>query len=379
MTTPDRFKAKKGLEGVVFDTTSVSNVLPAEKSLYYRGYPVHELAEKCEFEEVAYLLLYGELPTQKQLNDFVKTERSARSISKELLEVIERFPSDGHPMDAVRTAVSFLGMEPEFQGADSAESALNKGVLLLAKIPTIIAAFQRLRRGQEVILPSSDLSLSANFFNMVNGEVPEPEIVKAFDGSLTLYAEHGFNASTFSARVIVSTLSDLCGAVSGAIAALKGSLHGGANEAVMELLKEIAEPENAAPWLTEALDSKRKIMGFGHRLYRNGDSRVPTMSAYRDLLAKHRDGDKWLEISKILETEMVAKKNIHPNLDFPAGPAYYMMGFEIDLFTPIFVIARVVGWTAHVSEQLTDNRLVRPLGEYLGEAPRAVVSIDSRS
>lgn len=379
MTAPDRFQAKKGLEGVVFDTTSVSNVLPAEKSLYYRGYPVHELAEQCEFEEVAYLLLYGELPTQEQLAKFSEQERASRQLSKELVEIIERFPNDGHPMDAVRTAVSYLGMEPEFQGADSAESALRKGVGLLAKIPTIIATFQRTRRGQEVIPPRNDLSLSANFFHMVNGEVPEPEVVKAFDGSLTLYAEHGFNASTFSARVIVSTLSDLCGAVSGAIAALKGSLHGGANEAVMLLLKEIGEPENAEAWLTEALASKRKIMGFGHRLYRNGDSRVPMMSAYRDLLAEHRDGKKWLEISKVLETAMVSQKNIHPNLDFPAGPAYYMMGFEIDLFTPIFVIARVVGWTAHVAEQLADNRLVRPLGDYVGAQPRSVVSISDRA
>lgn len=379
MTAPDRFQAKKGLEGVVFDTTSVSNVLPAEKSLYYRGYPVHELAEQCAFEEVAYLLLYGELPTQEQLTEFNEQERASRQLSKELIEIIERFPNDGHPMDAVRTAVSYLGMEPAFQGADTAESALHKGVSLLAKIPTIIATFQRTRRGQEVIPPRNDLSLSANFFHMVNGEVPESEVVKAFDGSLTLYAEHGFNASTFSARVIVSTLSDLCGAVSGAIAALKGSLHGGANEAVMLTLKEIGEPEKAEAWLAEALASKRKIMGFGHRLYRNGDSRVPMMSAYRDLLAKHRDGKKWLEISKVLETAMVSQKNIHPNLDFPAGPAYYMMGFEIDLFTPIFVIARVVGWTAHVAEQLADNRLVRPLGEYVGAQPRSVVSISDRT
>ncbi|MEQ8836024.1 MAG: citrate/2-methylcitrate synthase, partial [Lacipirellulaceae bacterium] len=278
----------------------------------------------------------------------------------------------------VRTGVSYLGMEPDFAGADTPESAIRKGIGLIAKIPSIIATAQRVRRNQEPIAPRDDLSIAANFFHMCQGEVPEPELVKAFDGAMTLYAEHGFNASTFTARVIVSTLSDLCGAVSGAIAALKGSLHGGANEAVMHLLEEIVSEERALPWLEEALASKRKIMGFGHRVYRNGDSRVPTMSKYRDQLAELKGGQKWLEISRILETEMVARKNIHPNLDFPAGPAYYLMGFEIDLFTPIFVMARVAGWTAHVAEQLTENRLVRPLADYVGAEPRSVVEIGAR-
>ena len=378
MADSEKFRAKKGLQGVIFDTTSVSHVLPEQKSLYYRGYPVHELAEQCEFEEVAYLLFYGELPNAAQIADFTKQERAARGLSPGLMEVIKQFPTSGHPMDALRTAISYLGMEPEFAGADDAESAIKKGIGLLAKIPTIIAAFERCRRGEEFVPPKDDLSMSANFFHMCQGKVPEADVVKAFDGALTLYAEHGFNASTFSARVIVSTLSDLCGAVSGAIAALKGSLHGGANEAVMVLLEEIGSPEKALPWLETALSEKRKIMGFGHRVYRNGDSRVPTMTKYRDLLASSSDGQKWVEISKILETEMVARKNIHPNLDFPAGPAYYLMGFEIDLFTPIFVMARIAGWTAHVSEQLSDNRLVRPLADYTGAEPRDVVSVDAR-
>ena len=378
MADSEKFRAKKGLQGVIFDTTSVSHVLPEQKSLYYRGYPVHELAEQCEFEEVAYLLFYGELPNAAQIADFTKQERAARGLSPGLMEVIKQFPTSGHPMDALRTAISYLGMEPEFAGADDAESAIKKGIGLLAKIPIIIAAFERCRRGEDFVPPKDDLSMSANFFHMCQGKVPEADVVKAFDGALTLYAEHGFNASTFSARVIVSTLSDLCGAVSGAIAALKGSLHGGANEAVMVLLEEIGSPEKALPWLETALSEKRKIMGFGHRVYRNGDSRVPTMTKYRDLLASSSDGQKWVEISKILETEMVARKNIHPNLDFPAGPAYYLMGFEIDLFTPIFVMARIAGWTAHVSEQLSDNRLVRPLADYTGAEPRDVVSVDAR-
>lgn len=378
MADSNHYRAKKGLEGVIFDTTAVSHVLPQQKSLYYRGYPVHELAEQCEFEEVAYLLFYGELPNADQIAKFSQQERASRGLSSGLMEVIRQFPNSGHPMDALRTAISYLGMEEEFAGADDSESAIRKGIGLLAKVPTIIAAFERSRRGEEFVPPKEDLAMSANFFHMCQGKVPGDDVVKAFDGALTLYAEHGFNASTFSARVIVSTLSDLCGAVSGAIAALKGSLHGGANEAVMVLLEEIGSPDKALPWLETALSEKRKIMGFGHRVYRNGDSRVPTMTKYRDLLASSADGQKWVEISKILETEMVSRKNIHPNLDFPAGPAYYLMGFEIDLFTPIFVMARVAGWTAHVSEQLQENRLVRPLADYIGAEPRAVPPVDAR-
>lgn len=376
--TAEKYKAKKGLEGVVFDSTAVSQVLPEQKSLYYRGYPVSDLAKTCDFEEVAWLLLHGELPTKEQLAEFCEQERQARNLSDDLIEVLRRFPTAGHPMDAIRTGVSYLGMEPEFSGADTPESAICKGVSLMAKIPTLIAMFDRMRRGETLIPPREDLSFAENFFHMCQGKVPDKNVVEAFDGALTLYAEHGFNASTFSARVIVSTLSDLCGSVSGAIAALKGSLHGGANEAVMHLLAEIGEPDKALPWLEDALANKRKIMGFGHRLYRLGDSRVPTMSEYRDSLAETCGGEKWLEISQILETEMVSRKKIYPNLDFPAGPAYYMMGFEIDLFTPIFVMSRVVGWTAHVAEQLSDNRLVRPLAEYVGHEPRSVVPLSER-
>ncbi|QDT70048.1 2-methylcitrate synthase 2 [Planctomycetes bacterium MalM25] len=378
MNAPEKFRAKKGLEGVIFDTTTVSNVVPEEKSLYYRGYPVHELAEHCRFEEVAYLLLHGELPTAAQLTEFSEVERSSRELPAELLEVIGRLPSEGHPMDAVRTAVSFLGMLPEFAGAETAESAVRKGISLMAKIPTVIAAVRRQKRGESPLAPNPELSLSENFFQMGFGEVPEPEIVDAFDGSLTLYAEHGFNASTFTARVIVSTQSDLCSAVTGAIGALKGNLHGGANEAVMHMLLEIDSVEKAQAWIDDALANKAKVMGFGHRLYRLGDSRVPTMSGYRSRMARLRGSERWEAISAVLEETMVGRKNIHPNLDFPAGPVYHLMGFEIPLFTPIFVIARVVGWTAHVAEQLSENRLVRPSGDYTGAASRAVVPLAER-
>ena len=374
----ETYRAKKGLEGVIFDESSVSNVVPEQKALYYRGYPVHELAEKCSFEEVAHLLLVGELPTRAELDAFTAEERAARGVPRSLLEVIERYPPGGHPMDAVRTGVSYLGMEEEFAGADDPASAIRKGKLLLAKIPTLIAAARRASRGEPILDPREDLSISENFFHMCFAEVPEPEVVSAFDGSLTLYAEHGFNASTFTARVIVSTQSDLCGAVSGAIASLKGSLHGGANEAVMHMLEEIGTADQAEAWLADALAQKKKIMGFGHRLYRHGDSRVPTMTSYRDQMVALRGGQEWQAISHVLEEGMVGQKGIHPNLDFPAGPVYHLMGFERELFTPIFVMARVVGWTAHVAEQLSDNRLVRPKAEYVGPAERPVPSIEER-
>ncbi len=378
MSATEKFRAKKGLEGVIFDTTTVSHVVPEEKSLFYRGYPVHELAEHCQFEEVAYLLLYGELPNKGQLAKFSDLERSSRELPAELYEVIKLLPAEGHPMGAVRTAVSFLGMLPEFAGAETPESAVKKGISLMAKIPTVIAAVRRQKLGEAPIAPSEDLTLSENFFRMCFGEVPEPEVVDAFDGSLTLYAEHGFNASTFTARVIVSTQSDLCSAVTGAIGALKGNLHGGANEAVMHMLLEIDTPEKAQAWIDDALAHKSKVMGFGHRLYRLGDSRVPTMSGYRSQMVKLRGGERWEAISAVLEETMVGRKNIYPNLDFPAGPVYYLMGFEIPFFTPIFVIARVVGWTAHVAEQLSDNRLVRPSGDYIGATPRGVTPLDQR-
>ncbi len=378
MTDYDKFVAKKGLEGIVFDTSAISNVQVADKALYYRGYLVQDLAENCSFEETAHLLMHGELPTGSQLEEFAQKERGSRELRSSLLEVIERFPRDGHPMDAIRTVVSYLGMEPEFAGDETAESALAKGLMLLAKIPTAIAAFQRIRHGKPVIAPRKDLGIAANFFHMCFGEVPDAVIVKAFDASLTMYAEHSFNASTFTARVVVSTLADLCGAVTGAIASLKGPLHGGANEEVMRMLEEIGSPEKAQAWLDEKLATKQKIMGFGHRIYRYGDSRVPTMTKYRDSMAELKGGQKWVEISNILEEQMVTRKKIYPNLDFPAGPAYFLMGFEIDLYTPIFVMARTAGWVAHVAEQLADNRLVRPLAEYIGPPPRQSVPLAER-
>ncbi|MCY4524470.1 MAG: citrate synthase, partial [Halobacteriovoraceae bacterium] len=268
---------KKGLEGVVVDTTSISKVMPEINSLVYRGYPVQDLAEQCCFEEVAWLLWNGDLPNKSQLDSFLKAERKYRGISKELLSIIKHFPSDAHPMDTLRTGVSFLAMEDKRIWENKPETNQDKALRLLSKIPTIIAAYYRHRKGEDFIPPRDDLSISENIFHMCFSQVPHKEVVRAFDVSLILYAEHGFNASTFASRVITSTNSDLYSATVGAIGALKGPLHGGANEQVMHVLQEIDDPAKAKDWLLSALKEKRKIMGFGHRVYRKGDSRVPTM------------------------------------------------------------------------------------------------------
>lgn len=366
---------KKGLEGVVFDESSISKASSEAKSLYYRGYNVNDLAENCSFEEVAYLLLNKDLPNQKQLDEFCALEKANRNIPEKLIQVIKLFPKDAHPMDAARTAVSFLGMEKEFK--DSKDNYLNS-IKFLAKMPTIVAACSRAKAGKDIVAPNSNQSLSENFFQMSLGQVPNKEVVKAFDLSLILYAEHGFNASTFVARSIVSSLSDMCAGLTGAIGSLKGPLHGGANEAVMYMLQEVRASGDGEKWIKDALTNKKKVMGFGHRIYRFGDSRVPMMKKYRDILANLSGNQDIISLSNILEETMVREKNIFPNLDFPAGPTYFMMGFEIELFTPIFVMARTSGWCAHILEQLADNRLVRPSSKYTGILDKPFKSIGQR-
>ncbi len=281
-------------------------------------------------------------------------------------------------MDTVRTGVSFLGMEDPDCWDNAPEKNLEKSIRMLAKIPTIVATDYRFRKGLERIAPRDDLDYAENFFNMCFGEVPEPEVLRCFDISMILYAEHSFNASTFTTRTIISSLADIYGAVTGGIASLKGPLHGGANEAVMYMLLEVGEPEKAQAWIDDALANKKVVMGFGHRVYRNGDSRVPTMhKAFLDM-AKIKNGEKWVEIERIVEKTMVEKKGIYPNLDYPTGPAYYMMGFDIDMFTPLFVMSRITGWTAHIMEQLDGNKLIRPLSAYNGVPQREVKPIGER-
>jgi len=367
---------RKGLAGVIADTTAISKVNPETNSLLYRGYPVQELAEKCTFEEVAYLLWHGELPDGAQLEEFQRIERSQRHLDAHTKRVIDELPLTAHPMDVVRTAVSVIGaMDDTLTDSESmidAELNQTRAITLLAKIPAIVAYDQRRRRDQDLVEPRDDLSYSANFLHMTFGEVPDLVVVNAFDVSMILYAEHSFNASTFTGRVITSTLSDLYSAVTGAIGALKGPLHGGANEAVMHVFDEVGSAGNAEAWLETALAEKRKIMGFGHRVYKNGDSRVPTMKAALETLIAEYDRPDMMELYEALETAMTSRKNIKPNLDYPSGPAYNLIGFDTDMFTPLFVAARITGWTAHVMEQLESNALIRPLSEYSGVDERHI-------
>jgi len=371
MTAPTA-EIKKGLAGVVVDTTAISKVVPETNSLTYRGYPVQDLAAHCSFEEVAFLLWRGELPTDPELALFTQRERANRRLDRSTLSLLAKLPDNCHPMDVVRTAISFLGAEDSEEDNPEEQANRAKSLRMLAVLPTIVAVDMRRRRGLAPIAPNSGLGYSENFLRMCFGEVPEPAIVKAFEQSMILYAEHGFNASTFAARVVTSTQSDIYSAVTGAIGALKGQLHGGANEAVMREMIEIGDPKNARDWLGGKLARKEKIMGFGHRVYKQGDSRVATMKQALNSVAAIRDGRRWLDMYNILEAQMFAATAILPNLDFPTGPAYYLMGFDIACFTPIFVMSRITGWTAHIMEQASSNSLIRPLSAYSGPEQRAL-------
>ena len=368
----------KGLAGVVADVTAISKVNPETNSLLYRGYPVHELAATQSAEAVAYLLWNGDLPTDEQLAELRSTERAHRALQDDVKAAIDLTPLDAHPMDEVRTAVSVLGAR-DLAGTGSVldatgtpEENLERSIRLFAALPAIVAYGQRRRRGEELIAPRDDLDYAANFLWMTFGEEFDDVVVDAFNRSMILYAEHSFNASTFTARVITSTLSDLYSAVVGAIGALKGPLHGGANEAVLHIFDEIGDADEVEAWLDRALAEKRKIMGFGHRVYKHGDSRVPTMKAALDTLIDYYDRPDVEALYTTLEREFVERKGIYPNLDYPSGPAYNLIGFDTLTFTPLFVAARVVGWTAHIMEQAASNALIRPLSEYVGPDERHI-------
>ena len=369
---------KKGLLGIVVDETTISQVVPEINSLTYRGYTVQELCDKCSFEEVAFLVLNGELPKKKQLKKFIKEERSNRKLSKQILKDIQKMPKKAHPMDVIRTAVSLMSLEDKETKDNSSKANMRKAMRIFAKTPTAIAAFFRVRKGKKIITPKKNLSFSENFFHMCFGKVPSKEIVKAFDVSLILYAEHSFNVSTFTARTITSSLSDIHGAITGAIASLKGPLHGGANEEVMHMMNKIKKPENALKWINNTLDKKDVVMGFGHRVYKKGDSRVPTMKKYFKKVAAIKGDNKFNKIYDIVERVMIDRKNIHPNVDYPTGPTYHLMGFDTDFFTPIFVISRITGWSAHIMEQHAANKLIRPLSKYSGEQHRKVILLNQR-
>ena len=369
---------KKGLMGVTVDETGISKVMPEINSLTYRGYAAQDLCANCEFEEVAYLILNGNLPSKKELKKFEKEERKERTLSKSLINIIKQIPRKSHPMDVARTVVSVMGLEDKEVTDNSPKANLRKAMRIFSKTPTALAAFYRLRKGKKIIAPKKKFTFAENFFYMCFGKVPNNEIVKAFDVSLILYAEHSFNVSTFTARTITSSLSDIHGAITGAIASLKGPLHGGANEEVMHMMKKIKKPENADKWINNALNKKAVVMGFGQRVYKSGDSRVPTMREYFGKVAKIKKDKTYEKIYDIVEKVMIKRKNIHPNVDYPTGPTYHLMGFDTDFFTPIFVISRITGWSAHVMEQHSTNKLIRPLAAYNGNKYRKVKVLEKR-
>lgn len=364
-------KINKGLAGLIVDETKISKVIPESSELLYRGYPVAQLAEHCSFEEVVYLLWNGDLPSKEDLKQFKTQEIKKRgSLDTDLINLLQNL-KDAHPMDAIRTLMSYWGAKGYVWDHNSDERK-QKALRFLAAAPVFVAAHFRMRKGLKLVFPDVKLSFSENFLQMCFDKKPSPQMIKLFDQTMILYAEHGFNASTFAARVIASTCSDVGSAITGAIAALKGPLHGGANERVMEMFKDIKDPKHAEKHLVNLLKNKQKIMGFGHRVYRQQDSRVAAMEACARQLSKIKQEPVWMEIYDILVQAMKREKNIYPNLDLPAGPAYYLMGFDIDMFTPLFVMSRIAGWSAHIIEQGDNNRIIRPLSSYIGEPKRNV-------
>jgi 2-methylcitrate synthase/citrate synthase II len=366
-----------GLEGVVAGETAISTV---EDGLRYRGYPVPELAEKATFDEVAYLLLYGELPLAAELKAFQARVAMARRLPEAVRHLFAALPKWASPLDALRTAVSALAHFDQDMADNSHEATVRKAERLLAQIPLAVADQYRIAKGLQPVLARQELSHSANFLYMIRGTEPTAEEVKALDVSMILYAEHEFNASTFTARVIVSTMSDLHSAVTGAIGALKGPLHGGANEKVMDVVRAAGGPESAEGWTLDALARKERIMGFGHRVYKAGDVRAGILKGYSRQAAGAKGSDylKWEDTADAIERVMAERKNMHPNLDWPAGRLYHAMDLEIPLYTPMFAMSRIAGWSAHVIEQLDNNRLIRPRALYTGPVLRHVTPIAER-
>lgn len=367
-----------GLEGVVAGTSRISQVNPDLDSLIYRGYDIRDLAQKATYEEVAYLLLHEDLPNREQLSAFTQKINSQRELPEALLQTIRELPKTSNFMDVLRTGVSMLAhFDPQAQEI-SHEANVEKAIRLIAKIPTIIFSAYRIFNNQEPVKPNPSLSHSQNMVYMLTGEKPDDYTVRVFDTTMILYAEHGFNASTFAARVTCSTLADLHSGVTAAIGALKGPLHGGANEEAMYMLQEIGTVENAEPWILNALAEKKKIMGFGHRVYKKGDTRAPILKAMGEELSRKKGEMKWHLMADQVEHVMLREKNIYPNVDFPTSYIYYMMGLPIPLYTPLFAASRIAGWAAHIIEQLDNNRLIRPKSIYEGLKYRQFFSIDQR-
>ncbi|MGH2442523.1 MAG: citrate/2-methylcitrate synthase [Chloroflexota bacterium] len=368
--------AGKGLEGVTATTSAVSSIIGS--TLTYRGIDINELAERSTFEEVAYLLWYGELPNGQELEKFRNALSQNRELKPEVLELLSRFPHDANSMVSLRTAVSAMAFFDEAASDMSPEANNAKAIRLLAKFPSVVAAILRFREGKEPLAPDPDLNEASNFLYMLTGRRPSDLSAHIMDVALVLHADHELNASTFAARVAASTLSDMHSAVVAAICTLKGPLHGGANEAVMKTLESIGSPDKVQRYVQAALDRKERIMGFGHRVYKEGDPRAHWLRRMSEQLSAESGNDKWYEISRRMEDAVKADKGLLPNVDFYSASVYTYLGVPRDLFTPIFAVSRVSGWIAHILEQYSDNRLIRPRAEYVGPSQRHYVPIQER-
>lgn len=372
---------REGLEGVVAALSMISSIDGENGILLYRGIPIEQLAEHSTFEETSYFLLYGRLPKRQELAEFENKLKSRRQIQPAILDLIRTFPRSANAMDLLRTSVSALGLYDTDPTNNTAEKNLDRAIDLIAAFPTIVAAIQRRQSGKEFVAPRPELNHAANFLYMVNGEAPTEYAARVLDVALILHADHGFNASTFTSRVVISSLSDMYAAITAAVGSLKGPLHGGANSEVMTTLLKIGSIEKVEPYVLERLKNKQKVMGFGHRVYHTYDPRARILSQYSQKLAQLTGNAKWFDMSKKVEEIMVREvggKGIYPNVDFYSATVYYYMGLDQDLFTPIFAVSRIAGWTAHVLEQLQNNRLFRPRAIYPGEKNVPYVPIEQR-
>ena len=371
-------KSPAGLEGVVAAESSIGDVDGTNGVLIYQGFDIHDLAEHSTFEETVFLLWHGRLPKREELDALRSELSSAMKLPREVLELIRTIPRGAEPMGALRTAVSALAFYDEGARDLSREGALRTATRLTAQLPVIVAAFGRLREGKELIEADASLNLASNFLYMLKGERPTEREARIIDVCLILHADHELNASTFTARVVAGTLADMYGAVTAAIAALSGPLHGGANTNVMKMLLEIGSPDRAEEWLKEALASKKKIMGFGHRVYKTEDPRSVWLRRFSKEVGEERGETRWFEILERLRELMFASKKLYPNVDYYSGSVYYQFGIPLDLFTPIFAVSRISGWTGHILEQYANNRLIRPRAEYTGPRGVAYVPIEER-
>ncbi|MDB6025438.1 MAG: 2-methylcitrate synthase/citrate synthase [Verrucomicrobiales bacterium] len=368
----------KGLEGIIAARTTLSDVRGDIGQLIYRGYDINELAGKVTYEEVVYLLHYGHLPNQKELGELKAQLASYRELPKGVIDIIKKMPKDTPPMHAIRTGISALGcFDPEADD-DSMDAAREKALKLIAQIPIVTAYFHRHRQKKELLASDPKLGEAANFLYLVDGEKPSQEKESTMDMCYVLHADHGMNASTFSARVTIATLSDIYSAITSAIGTLKGPLHGGANEGVIKMLQEIGSLDKVDAYVQECLAQKKKIMGIGHRVYKTLDPRAPHLKKMAQILSAKLGEPKWIQMSERIAEMMLKEKNLNANVDFYSATVYYSLGIPTDLFTPIFAIARTSGWTAHVIEQLADNRLIRPQSEYVGPVGMTVAPIGQR-